>query len=356
MATKQNNIKILVIEHDVSCLEQIRKDLLAWDEKVTIKEARDLHSAFVAAGENTYDICLLNLNLPDSGGVFTLKKFRPQVGSTPLIVFRGASDEALCAETIRNGAADYLSAAESKGEIFLRAIRKAYERTKWTGEGSAVHEHLKRVKIGVVRDATRNMVEDLHPSVQEIHERVGSLQNELLTNGTFTDAARVLLNSTQSSAKGLKGIVDDLVQFGRELSQHIPEENRVRYRILVVEDEPQVSEVIVRRLQKLAENEIETANNGQEAFNKCIENSKAGSPYHIVISDWRMPRMTGIELLEKLRKHPIYRGIPFMMISAVDDREDIQEAVSLKVSQYLLKPFTKEDFDKRFKRLMYYAN
>ncbi len=350
-----SELKILVIEKDA----QIRRQILGFLSEARspyykMIEAGDLKTSFEAASEHMFDVVLLDLNLPDSSGTNTLQKLRPQFGMTPFVIIN-CTDASLSSVLLNSGASDYLTPSEMQKDTLMKVIHKAHERSKWRGEGSPLHEDLKAAKIGAVRDATQNMVDDLNPSVEEIHSKVESLRSELYQ--VVNEQSKLLLNSTEQSAKSLKHIVEDFVGFAKDLSTQVPVEDHQssRYRILVVEDEPQVSDIILRRLSRLNETKVDTAANGIDAYNLCVKSSREGTPYHIIISDWKMPKMTGFELLSKLRRHPIYRKVPFMMISAVDDRESIREAISLKVSHYLIKPFTKEDFDKHFKRLLYHV-
>ena len=71
-----------------------------------------------------------------------------------------------------------------------------------------------------------------------------------------------------------------------------------------------------------------------------------------IVSDWNMPNMTGIELLRKVRASEQFADIPFLMVTAEAQQENIIEAVQAKVSNYIVKPFTadtmKQKIDKIF--------
>lgn len=71
-----------------------------------------------------------------------------------------------------------------------------------------------------------------------------------------------------------------------------------------------------------------------------------------IVSDWNMPQMTGIDLLRKVRSSEQFANIPFLMVTAEAQQENIIEAVQAKVSNYIVKPFTadtmKQKIDKIF--------
>ena len=64
--------------------------------------------------------------------------------------------------------------------------------------------------------------------------------------------------------------------------------------------------------------------------------------FEFLISDWNMPQMTGIELLRKVRSSEEFGDLPFLMVTAEAQQENIIEAVQAKVSNYVVKPFTAE--------------
>ena len=60
----------------------------------------------------------------------------------------------------------------------------------------------------------------------------------------------------------------------------------------------------------------------------------------LILCDWNMPKMTGLQLLRSIRSHQTLKDIPFIMITAQGQREVVLEAVEAGVSSYILKPFT----------------
>ena len=64
-----------------------------------------------------------------------------------------------------------------------------------------------------------------------------------------------------------------------------------------------------------------------------------------------MPTMSGLDLLTQIRSDPKNRGVPFIMLTAVSDRESVENAMSGGVSEYLTKPFTQYDLEKKLERV-----
>ncbi len=118
-------------------------------------------------------------------------------------------------------------------------------------------------------------------------------------------------------------------------------------RLLVVDDFSTMRRIIKNILRQLGFNNIEEADDGTTAWEVI---NKGGIDF--VISDWNMPQMTGIDLLRKVRASEEFADMPFLMVTAEAQQENIIEAVQAKVSNYIVKPFTadtlKQKIDKIF--------
>jgi two-component system, chemotaxis family, chemotaxis protein CheY len=112
-------------------------------------------------------------------------------------------------------------------------------------------------------------------------------------------------------------------------------------RFLVVDDSPTVISVVSSALvNRLGAEKIYTAKNGQEAL-EIIETRDID----IIISDWEMPLLNGIELLRHVRKHHKINDIPFIMMTARGDRDHVVSAVQQGVSHYVVKPFSADKLE-----------
>mgnify|MGYP001226950084 CR=1 FL=1 len=113
-----------------------------------------------------------------------------------------------------------------------------------------------------------------------------------------------------------------------------------RIKILIVDDLEFPRMVIRNMLHDLSyesHNNILEAANGREAFDILKE-----TQIDLIICDWMMPIMTGLELLQKIRATPKLAKIPFIMITAEAEKENIIGAIKAGVNQYIVKPFTAE--------------
>ena len=105
------------------------------------------------------------------------------------------------------------------------------------------------------------------------------------------------------------------------------------YKIIVVEDNVRINRYISGILKKALPSDvnIESAFDGERA----LQMAKSG--VDAVITDIRMPKMSGIELITEVKK--MFPKVKIVIISAYEDFKVAQEAIALKVDQYLLKPF-----------------
>ena len=105
--------------------------------------------------------------------------------------------------------------------------------------------------------------------------------------------------------------------------------------VMVVDDFSTMRRIIRKILKDLEFKEIIEAENGAEAF-ELLKTNKVD----VIVSDWNMPTMTGLELLKAVRADERLKGLPFLLVTAEAQKENIIEAIQAKVSNYVVKPFT----------------
>jgi len=122
-------------------------------------------------------------------------------------------------------------------------------------------------------------------------------------------------------------------------------------KILVVDDFPTMRRIVKTLLRQLGYTNIIEAEDGELAY-KLL---KATPDIEFIVSDWNMPNMTGLELLKTVRADEKFKHLPFLMVTAEAEKENIIEAVKSGVSNYVVKPFTaatlKEKMAKVFQTL-----
>jgi len=117
-------------------------------------------------------------------------------------------------------------------------------------------------------------------------------------------------------------------------------------KILIVDDFATMRRIVKNILKQLGYTNIAEAEDGAEALNVI---QREGVDF--VISDWNMPKMTGIELLRQIRNSDNFKDIPFLMVTAEAQKENVIEAVQAKVNDYIVKPFTAEVMEGKINKI-----
>lgn len=119
-------------------------------------------------------------------------------------------------------------------------------------------------------------------------------------------------------------------------------------KILVVDDMSSMRRIIKNTLKQLGYPNTDEAEDGDQALEKVRTD-----PFDLVISDWNMPKMNGLDLLKAIRQDPKLSALPVLMVTTEAEMDHILEAIRSGVNSYILKPFTpetmKEKIDKVFK-------
>jgi two-component system chemotaxis response regulator CheY len=109
-------------------------------------------------------------------------------------------------------------------------------------------------------------------------------------------------------------------------------------RILVVDDSPTIRRMMIASLRSLSDVEFDEANNGLEAIERL-----ALAPVNLVFLDLNMPDIHGIEVIEFVREHQVYKRIPICVVTTRGDEESRAQALNAGANVYLTKPFTPQD-------------
>lgn len=113
--------------------------------------------------------------------------------------------------------------------------------------------------------------------------------------------------------------------------------NFSRLTFLVVDDVAAMCQITANQLRALGALEVHTASNGAEAL-RVLQMK----PIDLVLSDWNMPLMDGLELLRHIRANEKLADVPMVMVTAEADRERIAQAINSGVSDLLVKPYTRQ--------------
>jgi CheY-like chemotaxis protein len=121
-------------------------------------------------------------------------------------------------------------------------------------------------------------------------------------------------------------------------------ENRGRA-ILLVEDNPMDLDLAMRALtSRRLVNPIEVARDGEEALVHLARWDAGAAPAAVVLLDLRLPRASGLEVLEAFKRHPRFGAVPVVVLTTSREDADIQRAYALGANSYIVKPVEFEKF------------
>jgi two-component system chemotaxis response regulator CheY len=118
-------------------------------------------------------------------------------------------------------------------------------------------------------------------------------------------------------------------------------------KILIVDDFATMRRILKNILKQLGFKNLVEADDGTTAW-EVLENQEID----LIISDWNMPKMTGLELLKKVRADSRYVKKPFLMVTAEAQKQNVIEAVQAGVSNYVVKPFTAEAISDKLEKIL----
>ena len=120
--------------------------------------------------------------------------------------------------------------------------------------------------------------------------------------------------------------------------------------VLIVDDYKTMLRIIRNLLKQISFNNVEEASDGTEALQK-LRNGHFG----LVISDWNMEPMTGLQLLQEVRADTRLKTVPFIMVTAESKAENIIAAKQAGVSNYIVKPFNAETLQSKIEKVLAHA-
>jgi two-component system chemotaxis response regulator CheY len=107
-------------------------------------------------------------------------------------------------------------------------------------------------------------------------------------------------------------------------------------KILVVDDSSTMRRIIVNTLARLGYKDVVQGADGLEAW----EAMQANPDVNVVITDWNMPNMNGLELVKKIRAEEKYIDVPIIMVTTEGGKAEVITALKAGVNNYIVKPFT----------------
>jgi len=105
-------------------------------------------------------------------------------------------------------------------------------------------------------------------------------------------------------------------------------------KILAVDDSATMRRIIKNQLKQAGYEEVDEAGNGREALTMLAQ-----AHYDLLITDWNMPEMNGLDLVKEVRRIDASKAMPILMVTTVAGKEDIVTALKAGVNNYMVKPF-----------------
>jgi len=121
----------------------------------------------------------------------------------------------------------------------------------------------------------------------------------------------------------------------------------LKMKFLVVDDFSTMRRIVKNILKQLGYTNIDEAEDGVVALAKVRDGG-----VEFVVSDWNMPNMSGIEFLKEVRANAATKDLPFRMVTAEAEKENIMQAVGAGVSNYIVKPFTAETLREKIDKVL----
>ena len=118
-------------------------------------------------------------------------------------------------------------------------------------------------------------------------------------------------------------------------------------KILIVDDSPTMRRILVNTVVKAGYPKCQEAEDGKDALAKLM----AGE-YDLLMTDWNMPNMNGLELTQAVRADARFKDMPILMVTTRNMKEDIVNAIKQGVNGYIVKPFDAKTLNAKIEEIM----
>lgn len=120
----------------------------------------------------------------------------------------------------------------------------------------------------------------------------------------------------------------------------------LKMKVLVVDDFSTMRRIVKNILKQIGYTDIEEAEDG----NSALARLKQGG-FGLVVSDWNMPNMTGLDLLRAIRADNVLSSVPVLMVTAEAKKENVLDAIKAGVNNYVVKPFTADVLKEKIEKI-----
>lgn len=123
-------------------------------------------------------------------------------------------------------------------------------------------------------------------------------------------------------------------------------------RVLVVDDSETVRDVVRCYFIELGFEQVDVANDGEQAWRKLQAGLEQSKPYGLLVSDWNMPKLDGLSLIKNVRQHQALHNLPSYLITGIQEKQQILEAIKHGINGYLVKPINYNHIKKKFSKYL----
>lgn len=118
-------------------------------------------------------------------------------------------------------------------------------------------------------------------------------------------------------------------------------------RILVVDDSLTMRRIVINTLKTIGYDNVIEAADGKEALTKLFAEG-----FDFLVTDWNMPEMNGLDLVNAVRTNPQFENLPILMVTPRGNKEDVIEAMKSRVNNYIIKPFTAPELKEKIELIL----
>lgn len=208
-------LKVLVVDDDPDSARLAERELGEASPPFATASAGSLAEALRLCEGGTFDVVLLDLNLPDSQGLDTFSRFVEAVPGSAVVILSGGADETIAMRAVQGGAQDYLLKGPMDARLLARTVRYAHERMNARHD----QERLKEEFLHHVSHELRSPLTAIYQAVQLIADGIG---------GEVRPEQKRLVDIAVRNAEHLKSMIDDLLETTRaETGKLVVEPRRV---------------------------------------------------------------------------------------------------------------------------------
>lgn len=120
---------------------------------------------------------------------------------------------------------------------------------------------------------------------------------------------------------------------------------------IVIDDMMTMRKIITKMLKQIGFTNVQEADDGATAWPMIQQAAESGEPFEFIVSDWNMPKMSGLDLLIKIRETDGIKETPFLMVTAEAEQSNVVKVVQAGVSNFVVKPFKPETLKEKISKI-----